>query len=44
MDPLIIAFGKGQIDGFLMDSNGVLDVVGIFSRNPQVMKITGLTI
>jgi hypothetical protein len=31
LDPVIIAFGKGQIDGFLMDEEGVLDMVGIFS-------------
>ena len=30
MDPLIIAYGKGQLSGFLMDPKGVLDVVSIF--------------
>lgn len=27
MDPIVLYYGKGQLAGFLADSNGVLDVV-----------------
>lgn len=27
MDPIILYYGKGQLTGFLVDPNGVLDVV-----------------
>ncbi|KAI4348817.1 hypothetical protein L6164_009493 [Bauhinia variegata] len=27
MDPIVLCYGKGQLTGFLVDSNGVLDVV-----------------
>jgi fatty acyl-CoA reductase len=30
MDPIIISYGKGQLPGFLVDPNSVLDVVSIF--------------
>lgn len=42
MDPIILHYGKGQLTGFLVDPNGVLDVVSIFcssyqsSQNAQV--------
>lgn len=29
MDPIILYYGKGLLTGFLVDSNGVLDVVSI---------------
>lgn len=29
MDPIILYYGKGQLTGFLVDPNGVLDVVSI---------------
>lgn len=27
MDPIVLCYGKGQLTGFLVDPNGVLDVV-----------------
>lgn len=27
MDPIILYYGKGQLTGFLVDPNGILDVV-----------------
>lgn len=27
MDPIVLYYGKGQLTGFLVDPNGVLDVV-----------------
>lgn len=27
MDPIVLYYGKGQLSGFLVDPNGVLDVV-----------------
>lgn len=30
MDPIVLYYGKGQLSGFLVDPNGVLDVVGSF--------------
>lgn len=30
MDPIILYYGKGQLTGFLVDPNGVLDVVSKF--------------
>lgn len=29
MDPIVLYYGKGQLTGFLVDPNGVLDVVSI---------------
>lgn len=32
MDPIILHYGKGQLTGFLVDPNGVLDVVSFCSN------------
>lgn len=30
MDPIVLYYGKGQLTGFLVDPNGILDVVSIY--------------
>lgn len=32
MDPIILQYGKGQLTGFLVDPNGVLDVVSSYAK------------
>lgn len=35
MDPIVLYYGKGQLTGFLVDPNGVLDVVSnVHSHDP----------
>jgi len=44
MDPIVLWYGKGQLTGFLVDPNGVLDVVSdikefhCVSHNPLSKK------
>ena len=30
MDPIVLYYGKGQLTGFLVDPNGVIDVVSFY--------------
>lgn len=36
MDPIVLAYGKGQMTGFLADPRGVLDVVSAYFHSNAI--------